>query len=292
MKQKTMRVKQKTAHPSALDFFQRKRPIPLEKQLVDLLQKEDYVEIAMLGDEVGKDKIVKCVFPAMTKLDNYKYLSGYLKRRGLLPGFLIHASASLAREAIIEFKWGNDYHIYDFDVEMALKISFRDDHQDRIVVLLDALQERYASDERFKRIGQFKLKNICIFRFDPLRKLPLETSKQFLTLHGEEFASKYPDHFRCLCNDLVRYLEIYERISSITEKTLSDWAGQHFPQPLSDFIMGTEHVGSRPKHELEEEWLKRNAPIFLGHLLNLLPDLLPKVLLNIVSQYAVTWVVV
>ena len=44
------------------------------------------------------------------------------------------------------------------------------------------------------------------------------------------------------------------------------------------------------KQDLEEEWAKRNAPNLLMKLEMLVPDLLPTVLLGIVSEYAVTWI--
>ena len=44
------------------------------------------------------------------------------------------------------------------------------------------------------------------------------------------------------------------------------------------------------KQELEETWAKKNAPNFQMKLEMLVPDLLPTVLLGIISEYAVTWV--
>ena len=44
------------------------------------------------------------------------------------------------------------------------------------------------------------------------------------------------------------------------------------------------------KQDLEEEWAERNAPNLRMKLEMLVPDLLPTVLLGIVSEYAVTWV--
>ena len=44
------------------------------------------------------------------------------------------------------------------------------------------------------------------------------------------------------------------------------------------------------KQDLEEEWAKRNAPNLRMKLEMLVPDLLPTVLLGIVSEYAVTWI--
>ena len=44
------------------------------------------------------------------------------------------------------------------------------------------------------------------------------------------------------------------------------------------------------KQDLEEEWAKRNAPKLRMKLEMLVPDLLPTVLLGIVSEYAVTWI--
>ena len=44
------------------------------------------------------------------------------------------------------------------------------------------------------------------------------------------------------------------------------------------------------KQDLEEAWAKRNAPNLRMKLEMLVPDLLPTVLLGIVSEYAVTWI--
>ena len=44
------------------------------------------------------------------------------------------------------------------------------------------------------------------------------------------------------------------------------------------------------KQDLEEEWAKRNAPKLQMKLKMLVPDLLPTVLLGIVTEYAVTWI--
>ena len=44
------------------------------------------------------------------------------------------------------------------------------------------------------------------------------------------------------------------------------------------------------KQDLEEEWAKRNAPKLQMKLKMLVPNLLPTVLLGIVSEYAVTWI--
>ena len=70
-----------------------------------------------------------------------------------------------------------------------------------------------------------------------------------------------------------------------------------FPNQFSGEYPNTDEARSlalknfKPtKQDLEEEWAKRNAPNLRMKLEMLVPDLLPTVLLGIVSEYAVTWI--
>ena len=73
--------------------------------------------------------------------------------------------------------------------------------------------------------------------------------------------------------------------------------GEQFPDQFSGEYPSTDEARAvalkdfKPtKQDLEEEWAKKNAPNLRMKLEMLVPDLLPTVLLGIVSEYAVTWI--
>ena len=72
------------------------------KRFEELINKEQYKEIAELGKEMSDEELLKCLCQVVTNLDHFKGLYGYLKQRKMVPGFLAHGEMVLVRKVIVE----------------------------------------------------------------------------------------------------------------------------------------------------------------------------------------------
>ena len=69
------------------------------KKFRELINKEQYEEIAELGEGMSDKELLKCLCQVVTSLDHFKGLYGYLKQRKMVPGFLAHGEMVVVRES-------------------------------------------------------------------------------------------------------------------------------------------------------------------------------------------------
>ena len=72
------------------------------KRFEELINKEQYKEIAELGKNMNDEELLKCLCQVVTRLDHFKGLYEYLKQRKMVPGFLAHGDMALVRKVIAE----------------------------------------------------------------------------------------------------------------------------------------------------------------------------------------------
>ena len=72
------------------------------KKFEELINKEQYEEIAELGKKMSDEELLKCLCQVVTSLDHFKGLYEYLKQRKMVPGFLAHGEMALVRKVIVE----------------------------------------------------------------------------------------------------------------------------------------------------------------------------------------------
>ena len=108
-------------------------------------------------------------------------------------------------------------------------------------------------------------------------------------------------------NDLQFHFALYGWQEAIGEALKGEYAlggaslwnamTRRFPEMFQGDHPSTDEARMRAstrivtKQYLEESWAKRNAPKLLTKLRELLPELLPPVLLTIISQYAISWII-
>ena len=189
------------------------------KKLEELINKEQYNEIAKLGKKMSDEELLKCLCQVVTSSDHFKGLYKYLEQRNMVPGFLAHGDMVLVRKVIVETKLleGSRYGVCD-SIYDAIALSLKEDRRERVAGLFEAAQERPDWENNFDWfVAGF-------FARYPSEEdsMPL---KRFLTLHGEEFSKKHPVIFKLICQRLVGRLK-WQLDNPVSQKLLIDLVGQ------------------------------------------------------------------
>ena len=72
------------------------------KRFEELINKEQYKEIAELGEKMSTRELLKCLCQVVTNLDHFEGLYEYLKQRDMVPDFLAHGDMVLVRKVIVK----------------------------------------------------------------------------------------------------------------------------------------------------------------------------------------------
>lgn len=152
------------------------------KQFGTLANSWEYEKVDKLADEMDKDKFLKYLCQVVTTLDQFKGFFGYLKKRDMVPNFLVHGDMEVVRKVITETNlletdrnFGHCGSISD-----AIVISLKEDNHGRVMGLFVAAHERPGWKGDFQLFVRFFLDKDTIWRDN----LPL---RRFLTLQDEEF---------------------------------------------------------------------------------------------------------
>ena len=91
------------------------------------------------------DEFLNIICPTMT-IEHFEGLFKCLECHGMLAGFLVHGDTTLVKTAIVEFKFTVSYYYIKWDhAHIAIALFPNEDCHDRVVGVLEALQERYAT---------------------------------------------------------------------------------------------------------------------------------------------------
>ena len=175
--------------------------------------------MAELGEKMSDEELLKCLCQVVTRLDQFKGLYEYLKRRNLVSNFLAHGEMVLVRKVIVETDlleiddFGGCDSIYD-----AIALSLDEDRHGRVAGFFEAAQERPDWRNNFRRfVWNFHV------RYPPERdSMPL---KRFLSLYGDELGKKHPAIFKTICEELVWKVR-YKLDNLASQKLLIDLVGQ------------------------------------------------------------------
>ena len=184
------------------------------RNLRALINSGKYEEVIKFGDGMGREEFLKHLYQVVTNLDQFKSLFGYLRQKGMIPGFLAHGKMALVRKVIVgtDLLETDDFLGYCDSISDAIALSLEEDRHERVAGLFEAAQERPKWKNKFGRFVE------GFFRRYPLEKnsMPL---KRFLTLHGEEFSKKHPAIFKTICEELVWKLRCQPDNPSLAEAT-------------------------------------------------------------------------
>ena len=120
------------------------------KKFEELINKEQYKEIAELGEEMSDKELLKCLCQVVTNLDHFKGLYEYLKQRKMVPGFLAHGEMALVRKVIVETDLLKTAYYGECDsIYEAIALSLKEDRHERVAGLFEAARERPAWKNKF-----------------------------------------------------------------------------------------------------------------------------------------------
>ena len=182
----------------------------------------------------------KHLWPLITTPDHYANLFRSLNAHEKLPSFLVYGNWTLARIAIIEFRFRSEYYIKNETVDNAVTLSLNEDQHERAIGLLEAMQRRCVVRDgpnwQQGKLGRFEsfLRNF----FGSLgSKENIISIKRFLTLYGEVLNKRYRGVFESFCKSLAFCLKV-QLWDSSAQKLLSDLIGQSFTLTPSAFARG------------------------------------------------------
>ena len=211
------------------------------EQLKILIDREEYTQIARIGNNMKDAQFSKYLCPLMTTLEHYKGLIMFLERSDMFADFLADGGSAFVEEVIGEFKDGNYvYYICDSNVRDAVILSLNRGQHDRVISLLKVVQERCTyGDKKWERSSQRNLfegfVDILVSQLAPENDwMPF---KRFLTLSGEELKEKHPLILETLCQELVHYLRCRPNDPD-RQKFLTDLIGQPSLITPTAFVKG------------------------------------------------------
>lgn len=219
----------------------------LDRRFKEFIEKKQYDRITKLGKNIDNDEFFKHLCPLLTTLEHYKGLAGCLKRRGMIPTFLVYGDMELAREAIAKFEeYDTKCCIERHHKYSALTLSLNNNMHDRFINLLVAIYENCVKNYRREKLkygsryghledayffGIF-LDNFFGHYAPEKNSRPL---KRFLTLCREGLQKEHPILFESFCLELVQYLR-FHITNPDTQKLFVDLIGQPFLLTSTAFV--------------------------------------------------------
>ena len=205
------------------------------KKFEELINSNQYEEIAELGKDMNDEGLLKCLCQVVTSLAHFKGLYKYLRQRKMVPGFLAHGETVVVRKVIVktDLLEANALFGYCDSISDAIALSLRENLHDRVVGLFEAAKKRPDWKNEF---GGFVA---GFFGRYPLEKdsMPL---KRFLALHGEELSKKHPTISKTICEQLVWKLKCQPK-NPASQKLLIGLVGQPFLLTPVAFSWGFLH---------------------------------------------------
>lgn len=252
------------------------------EQLEELVDKEEYDKMARFGESMERGKFLRHIYPLMTTLERCKDIFKHLEHYDIHLGFLLHGDEALVKEAIVKFKSKRfEHYISTEHIRQAIALSLDEDRHTRVIGFLEAVQIRYADEDKQCKLGQSSMFECFISQL--LQKLVLEGDsmpfKRFLTLWKQKLNEKSADIYEIVCQQLVFHLQVRLWVST-SQKLLIDLIGQPSLLTSTTFIKGclTHHDSfiAYGWREAIQEALKREreygADTVWSMIMRMLPD--------------------
>ena len=177
------------------------------ERLKALMDRKQYWGVARLGSVMNDGELLEHFCTLMTTFERCKNLFWYLIHRDIHARFLVRGEMTLVREVIAEAK--KDYfgsYIHWRHIIDAIILALNEDQHDRVIDLLNAVQEVYADEDEQRRqanrILEFErfTEDFIEILVPEKNSLPL---KRFLLLRGEDLKENYPMIFETFCPSLM-----------------------------------------------------------------------------------------